>query len=347
MMKYFNNVKSYKELKETYRALLKKNHPDNGGDLETMQEINQEYDIAFRIWKDRAIKNEDITEEEKQETAQSTRRQFYTANGWEGSRYDANLSLKEIAVIVRKYVKEKYPTCKFSVRTSYASMCRELHVEIKEFPDKMYKTADDLRAEGLRDIVDGQKCYNYKDDVSAMMKKLRANGYFDLDSWYDEDVYNAYEKAVADSKFYAIKSDYFLSVIDDVDAFVRSYNYEDCDGMIDYFNVNFYYFGCKFDHCMQVEKVARIKDTDNKPATKEAETKQIDTSGEAFTVEESQHTKTGEKIYLVKWLDTLSRDNYIKLNNQIKKLGGYYSKFTHSFIFKEDPSEALKEVKIA
>lgn len=305
-MKYFNNVKSYKELKETYRALLKKNHPDNGGDLETMQEINQEYDIAFRIWKDRAIKNEDITEEEKQETAQSTRRQFYTANGWEGSRYDANLSLKEIAVIVRKYVKEKYPTCKFSVRTSYASMCRELHVEIKEFPDKMYKTADDLRAEGLRDIVDGQKCYNYKDDVSAMMKKLRANGYFDLDSWYDEDVYNAYEKAVADSKFYAIKSDYFLSVIDDVDAFVRSYNYEDCDGMIDYFNVNFYYFGCKFDHCMQVEKVARIKDTDNKPATKEAETKQIDTSGEAFTVEESQHTKTGEKYILLSGLILLA-----------------------------------------
>ena len=73
-MKYFKNVKSYKELKETYRDLLKKNHPDNGGNLETMQEINQEYDVAFRIWKDRAVKSEDITEDEKQETAQSTRR---------------------------------------------------------------------------------------------------------------------------------------------------------------------------------------------------------------------------------------------------------------------------------
>ena len=112
---------------------------------------------------------------------------------------------------------------------------------------------------------------------------------------------------------------------------------------------SFYYFGCKFDHCVQVEKVARIKETDNRPVAKEAapEAEKISTSGEAFTVEESQHTKTGEKIYLVKWLDALSRDNYIKLNNEIKKLGGYYSKFTHSFIFKEDPSEALKEVKIA
>ncbi|MFR7629569.1 MAG: LPD29 domain-containing protein [Lachnospira eligens] len=203
-MRYFKNVRSYKELKETYRDLLKKNHPDNGGNLETMQEINQEYDIAFRIWKN---KDQTITEEEKKETAQGTRRNFYTAFGWEGSRYDSNLTLKEIAVIVRKYVKEKYPTCKFSVRTSYASMCQELHVEIKEFADKMYKTAEDLRAEGLHEVVDGWD--RYRDNVSDMMKKLRANGYFNLDCWLDEDVYNAYEKAVADSTFYAIKSDYF------------------------------------------------------------------------------------------------------------------------------------------
>ena len=64
-------------------------------------------------------------------------------------------------------------------------------------------------------------------------------------------------------------------------------------------------------------------------------------------MEESQHTKTGEKIYLVKWLDTLSRESYKELNSQIKKLGGYYSRFTHSFIFKDDPTEILKEVKIA
>ena len=72
-MRYFKNVRSYKELKETYRDLLKKNHPDNGGNLETMQEINQEYDISFRIWKN---KDQTITEEEKKETAQCTRETF-------------------------------------------------------------------------------------------------------------------------------------------------------------------------------------------------------------------------------------------------------------------------------
>ena len=123
MSKYFNSVTSYQDLKDQYRKLLKENHPDNGGNLEKMQEINVEYDAMFKIWKDRAAVANNLSEEEKTETARSTRCHFYSAYGWEGSRYDVNLTLKEIAKIVRAYVKEKYPTCKFSIRTHYASMC--------------------------------------------------------------------------------------------------------------------------------------------------------------------------------------------------------------------------------
>ena len=38
-MKHFKNIKSYDDLKTHYKALLKANHPDNGGDLEAMKEI--------------------------------------------------------------------------------------------------------------------------------------------------------------------------------------------------------------------------------------------------------------------------------------------------------------------
>ena len=131
MAKYFKNVKSFEDLKGQFKTLLKANHPDNGGDVSKMQEINAEYDALFKIWKDR---HETQTGEKVKETADSTRRQFYTDFGWEGKNHDWNRSLKEIAVIVRQYVKEKYPTYKFSVRTSYASMCQELHVELKESP---------------------------------------------------------------------------------------------------------------------------------------------------------------------------------------------------------------------
>jgi hypothetical protein len=115
-----------------------------------MKEINVEYDALFPIWKNRREKE---TGEEIKETAASTRMDFYTQNGWSVSRYDGRLTLKEIAQIVRTYIKEKYPTCKFSVRTSYASMCQELHVSIKEFPEQMYKTGDDLRKEGITEHV--------------------------------------------------------------------------------------------------------------------------------------------------------------------------------------------------
>lgn len=337
MSKYFKNVKSYNELKSTYKGLLKANHPDNGGDLTKMQEINAEYDVMFKIWKDRATNGNSLNEEEKAETAQSTRSSFYTSFGWEGSNHDWNRSLKEVAQIVRTYVKEKYPTYKFSVRTSYASMCQELHVELKESPIEVYKSFEELT----------------EDDKSEFLRKANRNGYWSLDCWNDSEFEAEYNSITSEhGNFFKIMNEVTAAVIKDVDDFVNSYNYEDCDGMIDYFHVDFYYFGCAQNNGQNIKivpKTARIKAAATTPATTKetAAPDQIETNGEAFAVTESEHTKTHEKIFLVKCLQTLSRDAYINLNKQMRDIGGYYSKFTHSFIFKNDPTEALKGVKIA
>lgn len=117
-------------------------------------------DALFSIWKNR---REVETDEKVQETADSTRRQFYTDFGWEGSNHDWNRSLKEIAQIVRAYVKEKYPTYKFSVRTSYASMCQELHVALKEAPTNIYKKSPSELME---------------DERTNMLRRLRYNHLF-------------------------------------------------------------------------------------------------------------------------------------------------------------------------
>lgn len=47
MAKYFKNVTTLEELKAEYKKLAMANHPDRGGDLETMKEINNEYDMLF------------------------------------------------------------------------------------------------------------------------------------------------------------------------------------------------------------------------------------------------------------------------------------------------------------
>ncbi len=56
-MTYFQNIHDLETLKKTYRKLAMENHPDRGGDTETMKAINAEYEAAFN-----AIKNGGETE---------------------------------------------------------------------------------------------------------------------------------------------------------------------------------------------------------------------------------------------------------------------------------------------
>lgn len=339
MTKYFKSVKSYDDLKSQYKKLLKANHPDNGGNVETMKEINVEYDALFAVWKN---KKEVETGEEIKETADSTRSQFYTMFGWEGSNHDWNRSLKEVAQIVRAYIKEKYPTYKFSVRTSYASMCQELHVTLKESPVEIYKPFNELSNDDFSEIAnrlyywDGEKKCDFLNAPEDEKKKII------------EESTNSYR---------FILNDVTSAVIEDVDAFVKSYNYEDCDGMIDYFHVDFYYFGCCQDNGASVKivpKTARIK---NKKASVKASSKkeeqpkpaQIEEKpdGISYKITHGEDTRDGSELWLVRINETLTREQYLAENEAMKNRGGYYSKFRHAFIFRVDPTEILKGGKTA
>lgn len=50
-MKFFKDCKTLDALKAEYRRLAKVHHPDVGGDLETMQRINAQYDEAVEAIK--------------------------------------------------------------------------------------------------------------------------------------------------------------------------------------------------------------------------------------------------------------------------------------------------------
>ena len=92
----------------------------------------------------------------------------------------------------------------------------------------------------------------------------------------------------------------------------------------------------------EVEKVVKkvIKSDTNKTEEKATET-DVNVNKYTYEVTEDTDTRTGEKIYLAKVIEKLSREEYIKVNQYIKSLGGYYSKFKHAFLFKENPCEKL------
>lgn len=239
-MKYFTACTTLDELKKEYRRLAMANHPDHGGDEATMKAINAEYDAVFPAFK---LAYNRTAQTPTTETAQSTRHEFYTANGWKGSRYEPGRSLKEIAQLVRQFVKEQFPTYKFSVRTTYASMCQELHIDLKEAPCKVYKDFDELAEEEKRTVI----------------RKATRNNVFNLDCWNDTELKAEIER-IWDTRgnFYRVLSEQIQAAVEAVDGYAKSFNFEDCDGMIDYFHVNFYYFGCGTEHIQYVPKTARI-----------------------------------------------------------------------------------------
>ena len=308
-MKYFKNIKSFEDLKTQFKALAKKNHPDAGGDMLEMKAINCEYDALFSIWKNR---KESDTGEKINETSDSTRRSFYTEWGWEGSRYNVNMTTTEISKTIKIYCKEKYPTWKFSVTSEYFSGGSSINISVMEAPVQIFN----LEAENVGGVPG--KDIDKKINDGEM--------YWQLHSISDRDK--------------GCFTEYGLSVIEDVYRFMQSYNYDDSDAMIDYFSCNFYssiYIGKWNKGFKIVPKTARIK---NCPETMNPAAIKLAPSD--YSIEEDVHTITGERIWVVKFNKSLSREEYLQEAAKMNDAGSYYSKFKHGFIFKEDPTDKLK-----
>lgn len=62
---------------------------------------------------------------------------------------------------------------------------------------------------------------------------------------------------------------------------------------------------------------------------------------------QSKNTKTGEDIWIVRFKERVEREQFKKVSDKIKNIGGYYSRFpsVRGFVFKEDPSELLQTLK--
>lgn len=335
--KIFKKIKNYDDLKSQFKVLLKTNHPDNGGDLEIMKEINVEFDALFPIWKSH---KETETGETINETSSSTRQHFYTEYGWEGSRYDSNMTTTEIAKAIRMYCKEKYPTWKFSVTTEYFSGGSSINISVMEAPEQIF----DLTAcrKAYEDHISLEKEYGYYGGLGLGIDICKM---IDDDEMYWQlhsirDVYKEYF------------TEYGFSVLNDVYQFMQSYNYDDSDGMIDYFNTNFYssiYIGKWNKGFKVVPKTARIKNKNTKPAKDKSvyEPQKSDnvlpgsTSGYTYKITKGEDTRDGSALWVVRIAESLDRSTFKTESAAMQDRGGYYSKFKHGFIFRFDPTKIL------
>jgi len=142
-------------------------------------------------------------------------REFYTQNGWKGGKYEEtkNLSTTEIAKLIRKEIKQKFPNIKASVRTEYFSGGSAINVVIKECNFNPINP-------------------NYQLNSIALA--------------YQNPRY----------------TDRGQKLLDDIEKIGNQYRYSDCDGMIDYFNVNFWFdvrYSYEFENeCMK--KLGIIKE---------------------------------------------------------------------------------------
>ncbi len=328
MSVYFKNINSIGDLKSQFRELARANHPDAGGDPETMKAINQEYDQLFPIWKHRY---NETAAEKTTETADGTRNEFYTQNGWAGSNYRSSRSTKEICQIIRSYVKEEYPTYKFSVRFSTASMCSEIYVQLVNSPIGIYKIYEELTRE----------------ERSKVWKNAGNNGWVKEYGYFDDELDLKLKQAYEQHEYLKVYNEVTQSVIDDVDRLVNSYRREDCDGMIDYFDVSDYYFGVKLSEKFAVvPKTPMIKRSKNEARVTPEDSHYIQelpdsVNAEEYEIQKTEHTKTHETIWTVKLIRKLEREEYIKMAEFMKSIGGYYSRYVHAFVFKDDPTERL------
>lgn len=64
-MRYFKDCNTLEELRKQYKELLKAHHPDNGGNVADMQEINSEYDKLFKLLKDKHESKQTSTDNAK------------------------------------------------------------------------------------------------------------------------------------------------------------------------------------------------------------------------------------------------------------------------------------------
>lgn len=139
----------------------------------------------------------------------------YTGYAWAGDKYEYALSTKEIAARLRKEIRQKYPIKDgYRIGIKYNSFAggTSIDITIKAAPFKIYHPA-----------------------FSAL--HARHADWREFDGW--ESAYG-FDPRYNQNRWAKNKTIECNELIDDLQEMITAYRQSDSDGMIDYFNTNFY-----------------------------------------------------------------------------------------------------------
>ena len=164
----------------------------------------------------------------------------YNQGAWEGINYSSNLSLKDIAKIIKNEIKRKYPEATFSITTEYYSGGQSLHINLMKSTKNPFNSFEKAieEADGKGDYYNRiyahpekwhgltEKEIEESEKNKQALKRRLQNGYMQINHY---NIKNDYEL-----------SEYGKKILQDIASLADSFNFDDSDGMIDYFHTNFY-----------------------------------------------------------------------------------------------------------
>lgn len=179
-MNYFQNVNCLSELKSQYRKLVIINHPDKGGDTQTMQAINDTFEQLFQKFKDIKQTNNGISNGYENDFNEARTASEYTEYVYREYRWTGSNNLihnhGEIVVILREWLKKTYPQFSFTVnKNGHRSI--NIHIMTMDFCPwkdgnvrvgyKPERGTDEKLTERAQDVLNNirsyMNSYNYDD----------------------------------------------------------------------------------------------------------------------------------------------------------------------------------------
>ena len=133
----------------------------------------------------------------------------YSGHEFMGSRYESGLTTKEIAKRVRAYLKKQFPDCKFSVRAKYFSGGSELSIALMGAPFEAF--------------------------LENPVGYAQLNHFTLLHDYPDYDNPNA---PLCNGRKLTREA---WELLRDVTKFALSFNRDDSEPMLDYYDTNFYF----------------------------------------------------------------------------------------------------------